>query len=270
MTSPALSAAHAAAYLQRLHLSAPGPPTLEALCALHRAHLLQVPFENLDIHLGRALSLELPDLFDKVVDRRRGGYCYELNSLFAALLRTLGYEVSFLSARVVGDGGEPGPAFDHLALRVTSPALPGAVLADVGFGDAFLEPLVLSPGVRRQEGSKVVGLERTGTTWTYLEDRGRGPEAHYLLTEAAFPLQAFQERHVWQQTAPDSHFRRQPLCTRATAEGRLTLAGCRLIQTDRAGRTEQLLAPAARQAVLRDQFGVRLDQCLPEPTASLP
>src|SRR5258706_15925794 len=118
MTAP-LNATRAAAQqsvaasLARLGCSGPLGPTAETLAALHRAHLYSVPFENLDIGLGRPLSLALPALFDKIVTRRRGGFCYELNGLFAWLLTRLGYRVTYLSARVAGSDGNLGAEFDH-------------------------------------------------------------------------------------------------------------------------------------------------------------
>ena len=89
----------------------PREPTLETLRALHKAHMLAVPFENLDIHLGRPIVLDEDRLYRKIVGERRGGFCYELNGLFAALLRELGYEVTLLSARVSCEQGGFGPEF---------------------------------------------------------------------------------------------------------------------------------------------------------------
>src|SRR5262245_55915491 len=108
----------ATAYLARIDYTGGRAPTIDTLRALHRAHLYTVPFENLDIHLGRAILLEERALFRKVVGERRGGFCYELNGLFAELLRFLGFEVSLLSACVGRVDGGFGPAFDHLTLLV--------------------------------------------------------------------------------------------------------------------------------------------------------
>src|SRR5258706_8881452 len=108
------------AYLNRIAHRGPIEPTGETLRALHLAHLLAVPFENLDIGLGRPIVLDQAALFDKIVVRRRGGFCYELNGLFAALLRALGFEVTMLSAGVGRAGGGFGPEFDHLTLLVTT------------------------------------------------------------------------------------------------------------------------------------------------------
>jgi len=140
-----------AAYLERIGYSGPLTPSPEALRNLHRAHLFTVPFENLDISSGRKVVLDEDALVRKVVEKRRGGFCYELNSAFAALLRALGFDVTLLSARVARSDGGMSPEFDHLTLRVD---LDEPWLADVGFGDSFLEPLVLKPSVEQQQGDR--------------------------------------------------------------------------------------------------------------------
>src|SRR4029453_8294667 len=118
------------AYLERIGHSGSTTPTPQTLKALHRAHLLTVPFENLDIALGVPIELDLEAFFDKIVVRRRGGFCYELNGLFGWLLRELRFPVATLSARVL-DGGRIGPDFDHMLLLVR---LEDRLIADVGFG----------------------------------------------------------------------------------------------------------------------------------------
>ena len=140
------------AYLQRINYHGSLAPTAETLRALQVAHLLAVPFENLSIHTGEPVVLEDEALFEKVVGRRRGGFCYELNGLFAALLRSLGFKVEMLSAGVANAEGEFGPDFDHMTLLVTlNDKLEERWLADVGFGDSFREPLLLNErGVQRQ------------------------------------------------------------------------------------------------------------------------
>ena len=132
----------AAAYLGRIGMARPALADAAALRALHRAHQVAVPFENLSIHLPEPISLDEADLVDKIVRRRRGGFCYELNGLFALLLEALGAEVTRLAARVYGDG-RLGPPFDHLALAVRLPDGTGPWLADVGFGSHSVYPLRL-------------------------------------------------------------------------------------------------------------------------------
>src|SRR5580765_5290818 len=128
------------AYLARIRYTGLTTPTYETLRALHYAHLLAVPFENLDIALGRKIVLEEDAILHKIIHQRRGGFCYELNGAFAALLSALGFQTTLLSARVARDTGGESPEFDHLALRVD---LDQPWLVDVGFGESFLEPLRL-------------------------------------------------------------------------------------------------------------------------------
>src|SRR5436853_6959712 len=107
-----------AAYLQRINYNGPMKPTAETLRHLHRAHLLTVPFENLDIHLGREIVLDAERIVAKVVEQRRGGFCYELNGAFAGFLVALGFDVKMLAAGVGRADGSFGPLFDHMALLV--------------------------------------------------------------------------------------------------------------------------------------------------------
>jgi len=256
-TTDALSEPEAADYLARLGIAAPEAPTLAALTSLHRTHLLAVPFETLDISLGRPVRLDLASLLSKVVEARRGGYCYELNGLFAALLRHLGYAVDLVSARVAtSDGGLTDP-FDHLALVVTSPVLDGPVLADVGFGDGFIEPLPLRHGAVAHERGKDVGLVREGDDWHYRE-RADGGEwrTQFVFTTTPHPLADFEPRNVWQQTSPESHFTRGPVVSRLTPTGRLTLRGTRLITTTPGRRDEAVLDEADVPVALADHFGI--------------
>ncbi len=107
-----------AAFLDRIGYLGPTAPTETSLRALHHAHLCTVPFENLDIHLGRPIVLDERALFTKIVGHRRGGFCYELNGLFAAFLRDLGFGVTMLAAQFPRDDGRTAPEMDHLVLLV--------------------------------------------------------------------------------------------------------------------------------------------------------
>ena len=152
------------AYLDRIAYTGPISPTLDVLRNLHRHHMLSVPFENLDIALGRNIVCEEDSFTQKIVERRRGGFCYELNGTFASLLRAIGFKVTLLSARVSRDDGSQSPEFDHLALRID---LEEPWLADVGFGDSFLEPLQLQP--RRRAGTGWLDLSCGGVRGLVLD-----------------------------------------------------------------------------------------------------
>jgi N-hydroxyarylamine O-acetyltransferase len=157
------------AFLARIDYSGIRTPTAATLKGLHRAFLTSVPFENLDIHLGRPIRLDEASFFAKLVQTRRGGFCYEMNGLFAAALRRLGFDVTLLSARVVV-GGKAGPEFDHMVLLVT---LEDRWLADVGFGDSFLEPLCLDDPRDQARDGREYRVAREGPDWTMLERRPR-------------------------------------------------------------------------------------------------
>src|SRR5258708_24874467 len=137
------------AYLRRIRYAGETEPSQNTLRSLHRSHMFAVPFENLDISLGRKIICEENRFLHKIVDERRGGFCYEMNGAFAALLRELGFQVTLLSARVSEGDGRNGPEFDHMALRVELDEEDW--LADVGFGDSFVEPLRLEPGLEQEQ-----------------------------------------------------------------------------------------------------------------------
>ncbi len=139
------------AYLDRINYAGPTSATVETLRGLHRCHMFAVPFENLDIGLGRKIVCDEDAFIRKIVGQRRGGFCYEMNGAFAALLRELGFRVTLLSARVASEDGGSSPDFDHLTLRVD---LDEPWLADVGFGDCFVEPLHVRPGVEQLQGER--------------------------------------------------------------------------------------------------------------------
>lgn len=244
------------AYLERINYRGPVEPTAETLRRLHVAHLLAVPFENLSIHAGEPVVLEDAALFDKVVARRRGGFCYELNGLFAALLSALGFEVELLSAGVAKPSGQFGPDFDHMTLLVK---LGERWLADVGFGDSFVEPLRLDErGVQRQ-GARSYRIAEDGDRLTLFQKEAGGEwVAQYRFGLTPRVYADYAEMCHFQQTSPESHFTRGRVCTRPTpAGGRVTLSGLRLITTDADGRHERELSGEEEYAeALRDHFGV--------------
>lgn len=245
------------AYLQRINYTGPGKPTAGTLQALHLAHLLAVPFENLDIHLGRPIVLDEAAFFRKIVERQRGGFCYELNGLFAALLRELGFEVTLLSARVANENGGFGPEFDHLTLLVQ---LEERWLADVGFGESFREPLRLDEPGEQTQTRGTYRLTQDGEARTYWErDEAKGWLAQYRFTLQPRQLADFAEMCRYHQTSPQSHFTQKRVCSLATPEGRVTLSDFRVIITSHGQCQERVLTnQAEHEAALRGYLGIDL------------
>ncbi|HET9530927.1 MAG TPA: arylamine N-acetyltransferase, partial [Blastocatellia bacterium] len=139
------------AYLERIGYKGSLLPSSGSLRDLQLSHLLTVPFENLSIHTNEHILLRNAWLFDKIVLRRRGGFCYELNGLFAFLLGQLGFNVTMLSAGVARPDGGFGPDFDHMTLMVS---LEDRWLVDVGFGDSFRQPLLLDRRDVQKQGER--------------------------------------------------------------------------------------------------------------------
>jgi len=253
------------AYLERIGFDGEPEPDAGALRELHRAHLLTVPFENLDIHLGRRIVLDVAALERKVVSERRGGFCYELNGAFSTLLRAIGFQVSLLEARVrKGDGSGFGPPFDHLLLRVRCPDSPDQWLADVGFGDSYLEPLRFQVGLQQADLTGSYRIEPAGGVLELLRRSadGGGWDAEHRFSTDPHELASFQAMCHYHQTSPHSPFTQRRVCSLATPTGRLTLRDDRLIVTDGGHRSERPIdgEPAFLEALL-EHFGVRL----PEP-----
>jgi len=244
------------AYLDRIAAARTGTPDAARLRALHHAHLTAVPFENLDIHRGVRVSLDGDDLFDKIVRRERGGFCYELNGLFALLLEELGYTVTRAQARVFG-AERLGPPYDHLALIVSAPGAPGERwLVDVGFGDHSTYPLDLAArGDQDDPGGRFLLTDTADGDLDVLRDG----KPQYRLETRPRDLTDFAATCWFQQTAPESHFTRKTVCTRLTSGGRVTISDRTLITTTAAGRTETPLEPGeALLAAYREHFGIDL------------
>ncbi len=259
-------------YLDRIHFPAQASsdfpqPSLQTLRALHEAHLLAVPFENLSIHYGQPIILQEDALFNKIVRQRRGGFCYELNGLFAWLLRQLGFQVTLLSAGVANDSDNFSPEFDHLTLLVHQ--LDGADwLADVGFGDSFRQPLRFEAEVEHAEADgRKYRLQRKDDEseehmkceyWILQQFRDEKWESQYRFTLRLHQLTDFTERCHYQQTSPESHFTQKRICSLATPTGRISLSDLRLITTIDEKREERVLQPEEYEGMLAEMFGVVL------------
>jgi N-hydroxyarylamine O-acetyltransferase len=219
--------------------------------------MLSVPFENLDIPLGNKITLSVPSLYEKIVQRQRGGFCYELNGMFAWLLEQLGFNVTLHSARVF-DGDEPGPEFDHLVLLVQ---LEEHWLIDVGFGDSFLEPLPLTDNGENRQGERWYRLSKIENEWTVLrKDINSSWEPQYLFTLIHRQFADFSEMCEYHQTSQDSSFTQKRICSLATKNGRISLSNMRLIITESDTRKEMVMSGIEEYGqALQSYFGVQID-----------
>ncbi|BCL20375.1 arylamine N-acetyltransferase family protein [Streptomyces tuirus] len=268
-----MNSAQVDAYLRRLGAEQPAWPTVDALRELHLRHLRTVPFENLSIHLGEEIVLEEKRLLDKVVGARRGGFCYELNGSFGALLAALGYDVTLLAGRVYGDGGRLGIPYDHLALRVRTVDR-GDWLADVGFGAHSHLPLAFGDRGEQKDpggtfriveaGPDAAGVRGGhGTVEAADLDVFRDGGAQYRLEVRPRALGDFVAGAWWHSTSPVSHFTRSLVCSRVTEEGgRITLSGRRLTATAADGTREERELERDEEilGVYRERFGIELDK----------
>ncbi len=252
------------AYLARIRAKRPLRPDAASLRELQQRHLHNVPFENLSIHLGEPIVLQVEPLLDKLIERRRGGFCYELNGAFAALLSALGFSVTLLAARVFGREGL-GPLFDHLALRVD---LSDPWLVDVGFGTFSQYPLRLDVGADQNDPQGVFRLLEREHGDLDLHMNG---EPAYRVEPRPRVLADFEPTCWWHQTSPRSHFTRSLVCSLLTETGRVTLSGRTLIRTVGNQRDEQVLeSDPDVLAAYQDRFGIVLDRVptLPSPASA--
>jgi N-hydroxyarylamine O-acetyltransferase len=216
------------AYLDRIGYKGKREASLAVLRSLHAQHILSVPFENLDIHYGREITLEVSSIYRKVVEKRRGGFCYELNLLFHGLLRELGFESRIIAARIFDSQGLPGPAFDHMCLLVELEQL---WLVDVGFGDLFLQPVALQENAIQTDGRNYFKVEKMAFDgYVLLMSSGNADFCRkYTFSTQARIVSDFASLCQDKQTNPDSYFVRNKVRTRPTRTGRVTLFNQKLI-----------------------------------------
>ena len=244
-------------YLERIGL---GKERLSAdpksLSLLQRSHLLSVPFENLDIHWKRPIVLDLERFFEKVLVKRRGGFCYELNGLFNELLMSLGFHTRLISARVFHEDGTTGPEYDHAAIIVNIGD--EDFLADVGFGDFTAVPLRFVLDKEQHDRNGVFIIRRFDNEYLEIAKRdGDGWRGQYIFTDTPRNLSEFAEMCDFQQYSPESHFTKGKLCSIMTETGRKTLTGERFINsTKRQKEVNDIGSSEMFDRILKDEFGI--------------
>lgn len=249
------------AYLARIGYEGSVDPSVEALRALHRAHVLSVPFENLDIHLGRPISLEPLDLFRKIVTGKRGGYCFELNGLFALLLEDLGFAVTRLAARVLYGAEGVRPRSHELLLVQLSET---AWIADVGFGgNGLLEPLRLAGGAEEKQGVDRFRLMAEQGSYVLQCEAKQGWTSLYSFALDPWLPVDFTFANYFHSHSPESLFMQRRIGTRPTMEGRATLVDSILKVRGPDGTLEVHVSSEEEwRQLLQQYFGLRINDHL--------
>ncbi|WAH35988.1 arylamine N-acetyltransferase family protein [Alicyclobacillus dauci] len=244
-------------YLERIGITEAIVVDYISLRHIQERHMLSVPFENLNIIHGIPVELDLDSLYDKIVDKRRGGYCYELNGLLAWLLKRLGYRVSLLSGRVIRDDGSFGPEFDHMALLVH---LDNDYIVDVGFGDSVRSPLPLSGEVVTDVSGSYRITHEIDSDVLFFQKKLNGEwVSEYRFTLTSRHIEDFRHMNIHQQTSPDSHFTKNLIVSKATPQGRISISGDSFIVTIGSDKERRpILSNDEQKALLKIHFGMDL------------
>ncbi|GLZ33846.1 N-hydroxyarylamine O-acetyltransferase [Lentzea sp. NBRC 105346] len=242
------------AYLDRLGIASPERADLDTLRLLHQRHLFTVPFENIYTRIGTPVELDEDVYVDKIVNKRRGGGCYELNGAFRALLESLGYRTTMLGAAPFKPDGVPMFALDHLVLRVD---LDHPYLVDVGFGQGYVFPIQMDTDEGQQDpaGTFRVTKAEYGDVDVWFDGKPK-----YRVEEHPRRWVDFMPSWEWHQDAPESFWNTMDLCSLATPKGRVTLHGNRFLETEDGETTERILHDDELLEVYRTVFGIDLEQ----------
>lgn len=244
-------------YLQRIGFTGVARPDAQTLCRIHRLHLAAIPYENFDVQLGRRVGFDLEAIHRKLVSERRGGWCYEMNGLFAWALEQIGFRITRLAGAVTRDQGGDASIGTHLALCVH---LDRPYLADVGFGDGLIEAAPIAAGAFRQDEFDF-RLERVDDGWWRLHNQPEGgaPSFDFQLTEA--PRERLAGRCDWLQSAPESPFVLNAVC-QSYRDGQLFTLRGRVLKIVRGRAVERHTIESQHEfaTVLRDVFGLELPE----------
>lgn len=209
-------------YLLRINFKGIPAVDLKTLTRLHKLHLLNIPFENMDIHSGKKITLSIRNFYEKIVIRKRGGFCYELNGLFNELLSALGFNTYLVSARVFESADKFGEEFDHMAIIAAIDGINW--LVDVGFGEFTFAPLKISIGQEQKDERGIFRISRFDNYHLLVQKKaGEGWNNEYLFSLNVRNLIEFADRCRHHQTSPESHFTQRKFCSIPTETGRVTL-----------------------------------------------
>lgn len=246
------------AYLTRIGYEGALPPSIEVLKQLQKNHLLNIPFENLDIHFGNPIELDIDRIYRKVVDNKRGGFCYELNGLFYELLVALGYKAKRISARVFDSKNGYSKEYDHLTIVVEIDG--DEYLTDVGFGEFTFAPLKVEPDTIQHDERGNFMIDMLDENWIRVSKiEGKQVVPQYIFKNIDRAFSEFSQMCQYHQTSPESHFTQKRLISRPTENGRITITGNRLKIKAGEGVTEtELEDEESFDRELWNHFNVRM------------
>lgn len=246
------------AYLDRIAYHGPLRPDRATLAALHRAHLLAIPYENLDVQLGRPVSTDPAAAYDKIVRRKRGGWCYEMNGLFGWVLSEIGFKVTRAAGAVLREKRGAASEGCHLVLVVELEE--GIYLADVGFGDGPLDPIAVTEGEFGSHGFRFA-LTREPDGWWRFHHHARGGVASFDFIPAKAEERLLSEQCLFLQSSPESPFVQNAVLQHHFADGVWQMRGRVLRKTTPSTQEEFLIADAAEYTgALQEVFGLNLPQ----------
>lgn len=234
-------------------------PDLNNLKLLQRRHLLHVPFENLDIHWKRKITLDAENFYKKIIGEKRGGFCYELNGLFYELLSEIGYESKIISARVANKNGGFGVEFDHLTILTK---IGGAeYLVDVGFGDFTAEPLKFVLNIEQNDANGIFLIRKYDEEYFEVAKKdGENWKSEFIFKDLPRNLSEFTEMCGFHQTSPESHFTRGKVCSIMTETGRKTLTDNKFMKTENGRkRTTDINSDKEFAQILFGEFDIKSD-----------
>jgi len=244
-------------YLKRIDYSDVIDVTDEVLTILHKKHVFQIPFENLDVYYKRTFNLDIGNIYHKVINNRRGGFCYELNLLFNWLLTDIGFSSRIIASRIFNEDGTVGPEFDHMSIYINTGR---EFLLDVGYGDLFVTPIEIKKGIQF-DGRNYFEIDK----WTKNE---------YVISMSADGL-SFSKKYTFRldvvntkdfeticsdkQTNPNSYFVKNVVCTKPTENGRVTIFNNKLVEKGGESKMEKAIqSDKDFTTSLKEKFGIVL------------
>ncbi len=228
----------------------------ENLGFLQKQHLLNVPFENLDIHWKRPIVLDTTRFYDKIIDEKRGGFCYELNGLFCELLNKIGFSSRMISARVSTGKGDFSAEYDHMAIltRIDGEEF----LVDVGFGAFTSEPLKFVLDVEQIDDNGAFLIRKFDDAYfEVVKKDGEEWKGEYIFKDLTRDLAEFTGMCNFHQTSPESHFTRGKVCSLMLDRGRKTLTDKKFIKTGNDEKREtEINSEVEFDEILVSEFGI--------------